>query len=202
MTSTRPTWRTTVSPFLKCFCQRGCSDSDWVVYTSYLDFACDRVWRQRLPGGLCSYEFGLVLCEWLRQRRIWTGQAAHRRWQQMAVQEQGPRWGNPVVCFWHLTLLEKLVNCTYKLLCGGYVLLKLFFSDLRSFLGLQVCWVQQPLWVWSYCGTWTGVSPRLTNISTLQRTTSRFISYLNNLLSMCQGIKKNNWNTFYCLLHK
>lgn len=34
--------------------------------TSYLDSVCDRVWRQRLPGGLCSYELGLFLRERLR----------------------------------------------------------------------------------------------------------------------------------------
>lgn len=65
------------------------------------------------------------------------------------------------------------------------VLLKCFWSHVRSFPCLQVCWVQQPLWVWSCCGTWTGVSPRLTNISTLRRTTSRFMSNHIHLLLTC-----------------
>lgn len=34
--------------------------------TSYFDSVFDRVWRQWLPGGLCSYELGLFLRERLR----------------------------------------------------------------------------------------------------------------------------------------
>lgn len=65
-----------------------CIDGSSVMHD--LCAVCVRVWRQWLPGGLSSHELGLFLREWLCQRSFWTGQAAHRRRQQMVVQKQGP----------------------------------------------------------------------------------------------------------------